>query len=426
MAVDSAGNLYVADSGNSTIRKVTPSRTVTTIAGLAGGTGSADGIGSAARFHNPYGVAVGSDGKVYVADELNDTIRQIARGGLVTTLAGQVGVTGWGNGVGTGAQFYYPRGVAVDSVTNVYVADTYNSTIRKIAPGAVVTTVAGLARSSGNVDGVGSNARFNAPTGIAVDTWGNVYVADSSAHTIRKMTPGGVVSTLAGRVNYVGSADGVGTNATFNQPKGVAVDSATNIYVADYNNHTIRKVAPAGTNWVVSTFAGMAGNSGSSDGVGSNARFSYPSGVAVDSAGNLYVADTVNHTIRKITPARVVSTVAGLAMDSGAANGAGDNARFNFPNAIAVDSLGNLYVADGNTTIRLGFPPPSLSLSGSANLLILSWPVTASNYVLEASSALSSDSTWVPLTNSLGTVGDSFVVTNIPTADAEFYRLRLP
>ena len=154
----------------------------------------------------------------------------------------------------------------------------------------MVTTLAGLAGSSGSANGTGSAARFYYPFGVAVDSAGNVYVADTGNNTIRKVTPAGVVTTLAGLAGSSGSADGTGSAARFNYPSGVAVDSAGNVYVADTGNNTIRKVTPAG---VVTTLAGLAGSPGSADGTGSAARFYYPHGVAVDSAGNVYVADTV-------------------------------------------------------------------------------------------------------------------------------------
>ena len=229
------------------------------------------------------------------------------------------------DGTGSAARFYFPNGVAVDSAGNVYVADTNNYTIRKITPSGVVSTLAGLAGSPGSADGTGSAARFNDPYGVAVDSAGNVYVADTGNNTIRKITPSGVVSTLAGLAGSIGSADGTGSAARFFQPYGVAVDSAGNVYVADTNNNTIRKITPSG---VVSTLAGLAGSFGSADGTGSAARFYYPEGVAVDSAGNVYVADTGNDTIRKITPSGVVSTLAGLAGSIGSADGTGSAARF--------------------------------------------------------------------------------------------------
>src|SRR5439155_193118 len=189
MAVDSAGNVYVADTSNGTIRKATPRGVVTTLAGLAGSIGSADGLGSAARFYSPYGVAVDSAGNVYVADTFNDTIRKVTPGGAVTTLAGLAGSGGSADGSGSAARFYYPYGVAVDGAGNVYVADTGNYTIRKVTPGGVVTTLAGLAGSQDGADGTGSAARFSYPSAVAVDTAGNIYVADTDNSTIRKGFP---------------------------------------------------------------------------------------------------------------------------------------------------------------------------------------------------------------------------------------------
>jgi sugar lactone lactonase YvrE len=356
VAADSASNVYVADSGNNTIRKVTPDGVVTTLAGLAGSSGTNDGTGSAAQFNDPCGVAVDSAGNVYVADTGNDTIRKVTPGGVVTTLAGQPGSSGSADGTGTNAQFNGPFGVAVDSVGNLYVADDDNNTIRKVTPDGVVTTLAGLAGSSGSADGTGTNAQFNFPDGVAVDSAGNVYVADWGNSTIRKVTPGGVVTTLAGLAGIPGSADGTGSAARFGSanggPRGVAVDSAGNVYVADTQNFTIRKVTSGG---VVTTLAGLAGSWGSADGTGSAAQFADPSGVAVDSAGNVYVADTDNNTIRKVTPGGVVTTLAGLAgnVGIGSADGTGSAARFWWPEGVAVDSAGNVYMADThNDTIR--------------------------------------------------------------------------
>ncbi|PYI84021.1 MAG: hypothetical protein DME26_13875, partial [Verrucomicrobia bacterium] len=276
-------------------------QTFTTLAGFAG-YGSADGTGSAARFNHPFGVAVGSAGNVYVADRGNYMVRKITPDGVVTTLAGRLPQfdgddkrLGSTDGTGSEAQFWSPYGVAVDSTANVYVADSYDNTIRKVTPTGVVTTLAGRAGSVGSADGTGSAARFYNPSGVAVDSVGNVYVADTDNNTIRKVSPTGVVTTLAGNAAITnvfgypegGFADGGGSAARFNGPGGVAVDSADNVYVADTANHTIRKVTPAG---VVTTLAGRAGSDGSADGTGSAARFSNPSGVAVDGAGNVYVA----------------------------------------------------------------------------------------------------------------------------------------
>ena len=346
--MDSAGNVYVADTDNSTIRKITSAGVVTTFAGTAGSTGSADGTGVAAQFNYPSGVAVDSAGNVYVADTDNSTIRKITSAGVVTTFAGTAGLTGTADGTGAAARFNYPPGVAVDSSGNVYVADY--STIRKITSGGVVTTLAGTADSPGSTDGTGAAAQFNTPNGVAVDSAGNVYVADTDNSTIRKITSAGVVTTFAGTAGSTGSADGTGVAAQFNYPSDVAVDSAGNVYVADTNNSTIRKITSAG---VVTTIAGTAGSTGSTDGTGAAAQFNTPNGVAVDSAGNVYVADTNNSTIRKITSGGVVTTIAGTAGSTGSTNGTGAAARFNYPSGIAVDSAGNVYVADrSNSTIR--------------------------------------------------------------------------
>ena len=218
--------------------------------------------------------------------------------GVVTTLAGQASA-GTNDGTGNAARFDIPVGVAVDSSNNVYVSDFFNYTIRKVTPAEVVTTLAGLAGVSGTNDGTGSTARFNYPEGVAVDSSNNVYVADIDNDTIRKVTPAGLVTTLAGLAGNQGSADGTGSAAQFNNPSGVAVDGAGNVYVTEIYNDTIRKVTPAG---VVTTLAGLAGNQGSADGPGSAARLYSPTGLAMDSAGNLYVADSNNHTIRKGIP----------------------------------------------------------------------------------------------------------------------------
>jgi hypothetical protein len=349
-ALDAAGNVYVADSNNHTIRKVTPGGVVTTLAGSAGVAGSADGTGSAAQFNYPTGVAVDASGNVYVADSNNHTIRKVTAAGVVTTLAGNAGVSGSADDTGTAAQFNLPQGVAVTAAGTVYVADYGNHTIRRVTAGGVVTTLAGSAGNAGSTDGTGSAALFRLPAGVALDGAGNVYVADFANHTIRKVTSAGVTTTLAGSAGSFGSANGTGGAAQFNHPSGVTVDGAGKVFVADYFNHTIRQVTPGG---VVTTLAGSAGNAGSANGTGSAARFNYPAGVAVDAAGNVFVADSFNHTVRQVTSAGVVTTLAGNAGSAGSADGTGNAALFRFPTGVAADAAGNVYVADfENHTIR--------------------------------------------------------------------------
>jgi len=258
---------------------------------------------------------------------------------VVSTLAGSE-TPGFADATGTEAQFSYPYGVAVDSFGNIYVADTGSHQIRKISPEGVVSTFAGSG-TAGFADGTGRAARFNKPTEVAVDSFGNIYVADMYNHRIRKISPEGVVSTLAGS-GTSGSENGVGEAAQFFYPHGVAVDSFGNIYVADMYNHGIRKISPEG---VVSTLAGST--RGFLDGTGTAARFFYPTSVAVDTLGNIYVADKNNHQIRKISPEGVVSTLAG-SVTPDFANDVGTAARFNYPTSVAVDSFGNIYVADKN------------------------------------------------------------------------------
>ena len=350
LAVDRSNVIYVADSSNHTIRKISPAGVVSTLAGLPGVWGTNNGTGGAARFHTPTGVTLDPSMDVFVADYFNHAIRKITPAGLVSTFAGRLGISGTLNGTGTAARFNNPSSVAADGRTNIFVADYGNQTIRKITSAAAVTTFAGLALTSGSTDGTGSAARFLAPNGVALDAATNIYVADNGNSTIRKITPAAVVTTFAGRTGGVGSTDGSGSLARFNVPNSLALDSSNYLYLADEGNDTIRKISPAG---VVSTLAGLAGVSGSANGTGTAARFNHPEGVAVDRASNVYVADQFNNTIRKVTPARVVTTIAGLAGSAGALDGTNSTARFNSPSDVAVDGAGNVYVTDyGNETVR--------------------------------------------------------------------------
>jgi sugar lactone lactonase YvrE len=323
---------------------------VTTLAGQAGSKGSADGNGAAARFDNPLGIACDAAGNLYVADDINNTFRKITSAGQVTTLAGKAGATGGADGMGAAARFAGPFGVACDAAGNLYVTESDGDTIRKITPARKVTTLAGKAGAPGSANGRGAAARFDGPCGIARDAAGNLYVADASDFTIRKITPAAVVTTLAGRAGSEGSADGSRAAARFLTPQGIACDAAGNLYVADTDNDTIRKITPAG---LVTTLAGKAGIVGSADGSGAAARFNNPHGIACDAAGNIYVADSDNCAIRKITPAGLVTTLAGKAGVMGSADGSGAAAGFYTPNGIACDAAGTLYVADyGNDTVR--------------------------------------------------------------------------
>ena len=371
---NNTNNVYVADTGNHTIRIINPSGVVTTLAGLFGVPGSTDSTGTAATFSSPSNLVVDNNSNVYVADYGNHKIRKITPAGVVTTLAGS-GTAGSADGSGAAASFNYPRGLAIDSTfSNLYVADTQNHTIRKISlAGAVVTTIAGTAGAADSKDAAGSAARFNGPTGIAVDSANILYVADTNNQTIRSITPGGAVATIASLPGRIGTADGTGKDVRFNQPTGISVDATGNVYVADYRNDTIRKgVSSSGSSGGGSGGGGgydggtfdASGNSGGGPGTGGpgsttptgNGFILRPGGLINDSSGNLYVADTGNNCIKKITITNGVGSVsifAGKEGSAGASDGTGTAALFNGPTGLTNDGVGNLYVADtGNATIR--------------------------------------------------------------------------
>jgi sugar lactone lactonase YvrE len=397
LAVDGAGNLYVVDSGNYTIRKITPAGVVTTLAGSPGQVGSTDGMGAQARFGayvgmgflGPRGIAVDRAGTIFVTDTYNHTIRRISPDGMVSTLAGLAGSPGFADGDGSDARFNCPDGIALDGSGNLFVSDTANNQIRIVTPtGSVRTLFSGsgaltidlqgnviLAASfskdvNGNITVAENPGTFRigpagvwdtrsevlAPMGfcadwgegLAMDRSGNLYLADSCNHAICLVTPAGILTTIAGQPGQQGYADGPGRNALFSDPAAVAVDDAGNVYVTDWIR--VRKIDPSGN---VSTFAGSAYDDGNQDGIGPVARFAAPGGVAVDGAGTVYLADTGNNTIRKITPAGAVTTWIGAAGQTGSADGIGTAARFNEPGGITVDSAGNVYVADtANRVIR--------------------------------------------------------------------------
>ncbi|MFN7676113.1 hypothetical protein, partial [Flavobacterium sp.] len=316
--------------------------TVTTFAG-SGAAGTTNGTGTAASFNTPIGVARDAVGNVYVADLYNNLIRKITPAGIVSTFAGS-GVAGNANGTGTAASFNSPIGITTDPSGNVFVADLGNNLIRMITPAGVVSTLAGSG-IAGNTNGTGTAASFRDPFGLGTDAAGNVYVAERGNDLIRMITPAGVVTTFAGS-GVSGNANGTGTAASFNNPTGIDTDAAGNLYVSDFGNNLIRKITPAG---VVTTLAG-SGVPGFTNGTGTAASFNGPFGVGTDPLGNIYVADRGNNVLRKITPAGVVTTLAGSGV-SGNANGTGTSASFNAPVGITTDAIGNIYVADQNNNV---------------------------------------------------------------------------
>jgi sugar lactone lactonase YvrE len=366
-------------------------------------------LAAEALFSGPYGVSADGNGNLFIADTYNQAIREISNTGVVTTLASG------------GNAFNYPEALVVDGSGDVFVANTDDNTILKVTSAGVVTTFAGSSGVSGASDGTGSGALFYQPVGIAIDGGGNLYVADETNDTIRKISSAGVVTTIAGTARTPGSTDGAGSAATFNGPQGIAVDSGGNVYVADTGNNTIRKITSSGT---VSTIAGSAGSAGSADGASVAARFRSPTGLSLDASGNLYVADTGNSVIRLVTSAGMISTLAGEPEVTGSSDGIGSAAMFQQPFGVAIDGNGNLYVADtANDTIRLGrLAQPSLPV-------ISSQPQGAS-IDQGGSATLSVSATGVPLPsfqwqlNSAdisGAVNSTLTITNAQLSDGGTY-----
>ncbi|MFN0187817.1 MAG: gliding motility-associated C-terminal domain-containing protein [Bacteroidia bacterium] len=332
---------------------------VITVAGSAGASGFVDGAGTIARFNEPHAVACDPNGNVFIADRLNHRIRKVNPSGVVSTYAG-TGAIGGTDGPALSSTFNEPWGIACDAIGNVYVVDTKNYKIRKIDSGGMVTTIAGSG-VFGTTNGAAALARFGFPAGIAVTSNGNIiYVSDYNTHTIRKIE-NGQVTTMAGTVFVSGLNDGIGSTATFNHPYGLCMTSTGDILIADEWNSVIRKMNSLG---VVTTIAG-SGIPGSLDGPAMTAQFKFPAGICTDGLGNIFVADVLNHTIRKMNAAGMVSTYAGLAGSVGDVNGNAAQARFNIPTGVCFNSIDQgLYVGDNaNQLIRKITNVSSIALS---------------------------------------------------------------
>ena len=356
VATDNSGNLYIADSGNTVVRKVSAAGIITTIAGNGSSGYSGDGgPASDAQIANPYGIAVDAGGNLYIADGGNSVVRKVSAAGIITTIAGN-GSSGYSGdgGAGASAQLDLPSSVALDASGNLYIADSYNYRIRKVSAAGIITTLAGNGSNNYSGDGgVAASAQLSEPEGVAVDAAGNLYIADTANQRVRKVSVGGVITTVAGTGSAGYSGDGGPANsAQLHNPTGIAIDARGNLYIADEFNSVIREVSVAGT---ITTVAGNGISGFSGDGgPATSAQLSSPNGVAVDAVGNLYIADTNNSRIRKLSAERIITTIAG-----GSAfgySGDGDpayDALLNSPSGVAVDGSGNLYIADtGNGQIR--------------------------------------------------------------------------
>jgi uncharacterized protein (TIGR03437 family) len=355
LAFDSSGNLYIVDVFNSNVRKVDTNGIISTVAGDGGQGGfSGDGgLATQALLANPQGVAVDKSGNLYIVDRGNQRIRMVnASSGIISTIAGS-STTGYSGDGGPAAQatFNLPSSIAIDASGNLYIADTNNWAIRRISTSGIITTVAGNGQYGyGGDNGQATKAKLAGPTGVAVDASGNLYIADSGNERIRYVNSSGVIATIAGTGVAGFSGDGsAATAARFSNPVAVALDASGNVYVADLDNNRIRRFALGGT---VTTFAGTT-NSVGDGGPSTQARVE-PWAVAVDSAGNLYIADRSEQRVRKVTPAGTIATVAGTGQTGyGGDNGPATAAVLSTPNDVAVDRSGNLYIADaGNNRIR--------------------------------------------------------------------------
>lgn len=304
---------------------------VSTVAG-SGVAGSSNGVGVAASFDRPSGLAADGAGNVFVADDANGVVRKIAPGGVVTTFAGTGICCSWTDGMGVAAGMSGPRGITTDTSGNVYVVTTRR--LRMVTPGGAVTTLAGSS-AQGSVNGPAASATFDSPFGLAVNGTGDIFISDAGSNLIRKLS-GGIVTTLAGS-GAKATTDGLGTAASFNVPGGIVVDSSGNVFVAEIQGHDIRKIDPAGN---VTTFVDMG------------STVSFPTGLAIDAADNLYVADQNLATIYRITPAGSVVQIAGEFAKSGFVDGSNAASRFRKPTGAAVYGT-TLFIADsGNFAVR--------------------------------------------------------------------------
>lgn len=336
LAVDRTGNLFIADAGNNAIRMVTPAGIITTIAGTS------------AQLNNPVAVAVDGSGNVLIADQHNNRIRMVTAGGVIETLAGTVSGFGGDGGPAAASRLSGPTGVTVDSAGNVWIADTGNNRIRVVAPDHIISTAAGTGTGGFTGDGGPAvSAQLATPIDVSADAAGNVFIADQGNYRIRRVDPARVIDSMAGMSDDGGRA----MAAQLFFPNSIAADAAGNVYIADTDIHRIRKITPDGTDMIVAGngTGGFSGDGGSA----ASAQLHYPAGVTVDSTGNLFIADTANQRIRKVTPGGIITTVAGTGGGGGGDGGPAVAAQIIDPGGVAVDGMGNLFIAEtGASRIR--------------------------------------------------------------------------
>ncbi|GAB3885774.1 hypothetical protein GCM10028825_13900 [Spirosoma agri] len=346
IAVDKDGNLYIADKDNNAVRKVTPTGSITTLVGCCG-SGSDGGPATKASVFQPSGVAVDMTGNIYIAETGYHRIRKISTDGIISTVAGTgaFGFSGDG-GPATSAKLYEPYGVSVDTEGNLYIADRSNHRIRKVSTTGVISTVAGTGANSYSGDGgPATKAALALPSSVAVDKSGNLFIADSRNMLIRKVNTSGIINRVAGNGSTgFGGDGGPATSARLYYPVGVAVQDDGTFYIADATNTRVRKVTPAGT---ISTLAGNGKTFSGDGGPATKADLYVPSGVATDGQGNLFIADQLNHQVRRVSPTGIISTIAGTGTFGYSGDGGtATSAMLNSPTSVAVDRIGNVFIAD--------------------------------------------------------------------------------
>jgi sugar lactone lactonase YvrE len=356
VTLDASGNVYIADRTNNRIRMITSGGIISTVAG--NGTAGFSGDGAAAtssELNGPWGVTVDGSGNIYVADQSNLRIRKVNISGIISTIAGTGSLSFWGDGgPATSAELHGPAGLTLDASGNMYITDRINNRIRKVSSGGIISTVAGNGTAGFFGDGAAAtSAEINSPYGIVIDTIGNLYISDQNNNRIRMVNTSGIISTVAGSGTGGFSGDSAGaTLAYLNSPYGITLDAARNLYISDDNNQRIRKVSTGG---IIYTVAGNGTQGFAGDGTSAfTAELYHPAGVTFDGTGNMYIADQSNNRIRKISPSGIISTIAG----NGAAGFSGDgaiatSAELNGPIGVAVDGALNVYIADlNNNRIR--------------------------------------------------------------------------
>jgi len=435
LAVDGSGNLYIAETPNDRIRRVDTSGVITTVAGTGEtGHGGDGGPAVMAQLSGPHGLAVDGSGNLYIADTWNDRIRRVGTSGVITTVAGngKRGYSGDG-GPAVMAQLSGPHGLAVDGSGNLYIADAWNHRIRRVDTSGVITTVAGTGEEGHGGDGVPAvMAQLSSPHGLAVDGSGNLYIADTSNDRIRQVDTSGVITTVAGNGMRGYSGDGgPAVVAQLSGPRGLAVDGSGNLYIANTSNHRIRRVDTSG---VITTVAGIGKKGYSGDGPAAAARMYHPEGLTVDGAGNLYIADNFNNRIRRVDPAGNITTIAGAGDHGyGGDSGSALQARLYWPSDVAVDKVGNVYVADTqNHRIRVltqsrhppGAPTRLRATAVSVDAINLAWQDNSgSETAFGVQRRVAGAARWVEIATTATDV-NTFSDTGLKPTSTYHYRVR--